>query len=423
MSRRSPHGDPLADPGPLRVLYSFPHALGSSGIGFTAWNQVKGLADLGHEVTVVAASIAKPLPPQVEVITTLSVAGRRVPHRLFGHRDRALAWHDSRAARVLRARHDDFDVVHGWPLGSLKTLEAAAALGIAGVREAPNTHTENAYEVVARENERLGISLHDENPHHFNAERLETERREWGAATAVLVPSEAVAETFLARGFTPDRLIRHQYGALLGPAPTGPRDPDRPFTAAFVGRCEPRKGLHFALRAWLDSAASQTGRLIICGDFAPGYQELLANDLRHPSIEIRGFVKDTAVVYREADILLAPSIEEGSALVSYEAQANGCVPLVSHETGALLTDGVQGFVHSAGDISTLRRQIDMLAGDRRLLSSMRDADIAHRPALSWSAAAEVLATSYRTAMARHTSSPGTAGVTPRSARGFHGRPD
>ena len=45
----------------ISILYSFPHALGAPGIGWTAWNQVNELVRAGHDVHLVAASIARPV--------------------------------------------------------------------------------------------------------------------------------------------------------------------------------------------------------------------------------------------------------------------------------------------------------------------------------------------------------------------------
>ena len=42
--------------------------------------------------------------------------------------------------------------------------------------------------------------------------------------------------------------------------------------AVFVGRCEPRKGLHYALEAWIESGAAERGTFTICGNFYPGYR-------------------------------------------------------------------------------------------------------------------------------------------------------
>ena len=70
-------------------------------------------------------------------------------------------------------------------------------------------------------------------------------------------------------------------------------------------------------------------------------------------------------------MLLLPSIEEGSALVTYEAQVAGCVPLVSTAAGAMLDHDVHGLVHEAGDVATLTAQLDLLAGDPGTLERLR----------------------------------------------------
>ena len=88
---------------PLRVLYSFPDTIGAAGIGTTAWNQATGLAGLGHEVHVYATAAARDVPGAAEVVTTLTVAGRRIPHRAVG-RERAYRRHDGLVARALRDR-------------------------------------------------------------------------------------------------------------------------------------------------------------------------------------------------------------------------------------------------------------------------------------------------------------------------------
>ena len=375
----------------ISILYSFPHALGAPGIGWTAWNQVNELVRAGHDVHVVAASIARPVAGVASATTSLAVAGRRVPHRVMG-RDRALAWHDWVAARVVSRRSPE--VVHVWPLAATRTIEAARRRGIPAFREVPNTHTANAYEVVARESARLGLTPRSGASHTADPRRLATEEREWATATALLVPSDAVATTFLERGFDETRLRRHQYGCTPA-APVTRRADRRPgLTAVFLGRVEPRKGLHHALDAWIASTASDEGRLLVFGAVDDDYRALLAERLDHPSIELRGVTGSPIDELARADVLILPSLEEGSALVTYEAQVAGCVPLVSTASGALLDHDVHGLVHEPGDVATLTGQLDLLDADRATLDRLSAAAMAHAPELSWAAAAQSLLAAY-----------------------------
>ena len=130
---------------------------------------------------------------------------------------------------------------------------------------------------------------------------------------------------------------------------------DEGLRAVFVGRCEPRKGLHYALEAWIESGAAERGTFTICGNFYPGYREVLEPMLRHPSVTVQGWVDDPGKLMRESDVFLLPSVEEGSAFVTYEAQASGCALVVSDATGARCEHMQQGLVHEAGDLPHARR--------------------------------------------------------------------
>jgi glycosyltransferase involved in cell wall biosynthesis len=384
----------------MRVLFSFPHALGAPGIGWTAWNQVDGLARLGHDVHVVAASIARPVPANVRVTQTLAVRGKRVPHRAIG-RDRAFAWHDARAARF--AARGGYDIVHLWPTGPGRTAATARERGIAVVREAPNTHTEFAWRVVAEEVARLGLQGEVDTAHTANDRRLDMERADWSQATAILAPSDFVAQTFRDAGFADDRILRHQYGFRPGTRVARARTAaPAPLRAVYVGLGEPRKGLHYALDAWLRSEASKDGTLTVVGRMLPAYEALLADRLAHPSVRVVGFTHQVEAALAASDVLLLPTIEEGSALVTYEAQAMGCVPLVSTASGALVEDGVQGLFHEPRDVDALVSHLDLLSNDRAELARMSAAAIAHGPELTWDAAAHTLVRCYDAARDRAT---------------------
>ena len=383
----------------LRVLYSFPTRLGTPGIGTTAWHQVAGAIEQGAEVTVACGSLERPLPGVARLVETMRFAGRRVPYRVLGL-ERAVRLHDARVARLVRRGKRAYDVVHTWPLGAERTLLAARAAGIAGLLERPNAHTAFAFKAVADECARLGIEVDSSSPHRFDAERLAREEREYEAAGALLCPSEFVRETFLERGFAPERLLRHQYGfdpERFSP----PAEPPDGFTVAFVGRGEPRKGLHLGLDAWFASGLAEGGgRFVVCGELEPAYRELLAPRLAHPSVEETGPVSDPGAVMRDCHALVLPSLEEGSALVTYEARACGCVLVVSDRSGAVADPGVDALVHPAGDTEALGRDLVRLADDAALRARLRDASLARLGELTWSAAGTRLAGAYESAAGR-----------------------
>jgi glycosyltransferase involved in cell wall biosynthesis len=382
---------------PVRVLFSFPHRLGTGRIADIAWYQAVGVADAGAKVSLYAVSNHKPLPDYIDLKLTLSRGHlRAIPYRLVGAL-RIFAIHDYLVARQLAMHRTAFDIVHVWPLAALRTLKLARRLGIPTVLERPNAHTRFAYEVVQKECQRLGISMPPEHEHAYKPEVLKIEEEEYELADKLLCPSDFVAKTFLERGFAPEKLARHQYGfdhQVYHPG-TDSRRSQKGLTMLFVGGCAPRKGLHYALKAWLNSPASKDGTFLIAGTFIPGYAELLSSELAHPSVKILGERNDVADLMRKSDILVLSSIEEGSALVTSEARGSGCVLLVSEASGAVCKHMENGLVHPVGAVDVLTQHLTLLWENRELLEKLRAASLRTVGDINWKTGGERLLQIYK----------------------------
>lgn len=380
----------------IRVLYSFPHKLGGGRICTTAWHQVNGLAAAGADILVCPGSLAVPVSPAVRVWPTLARGKLRIPYKVLGSM-RAFALHDHIVARRIEKLAGQIDILHAWPLGSLRTLKAAARLGIPTVLERPNAHTGYFYEVAQKECERLGVELPSGHEHVRNPEVLKIEEQEYALASRLLCPSDFVARTFLENGFVEEKLARHRYGfddqAFC--ANREQHQPESGLTALFVGAAVPIKGVHFALEAWLQSSASKNGQFVIAGQFVPAYAALLSPLLSHPSIRVLGHRTDVAELMRKSDVLVLPSLEEGSALVTYEARGSGCVLLVSDAAGAVCRHMENALVHHAGDVEALTHDFSALNDDRALLERLRAASLSTLHEITWAAAGERLLSVYR----------------------------
>lgn len=324
------------------------------------------------------------MPGIVALHETLSAGGVRVPHRMLGIQ-RSYKIHDLRTARYLAKHSDRFDVVHTWPRAAARTLQTARSLTIAGVREAPNTHTANAFAVDDTVRQSLGLSVPHGHSHKYDEHILAREELEYARAHMILVASKWALETFLARDVPSARVAYRPYGvdvAVFSRAEARPQP--EAARVAFVGRGEPRKGLHIALEAWHASGAAESAQLLIAGTIEPEYRHLLAVALDHPSIVELGFVTDVADLLAQSDILLLPSLEEGSALVTYEAQACGCALLVSHAAGAAMTEGREGLMHRPGDKDALTSHLRRLLNNRDALRAMQSAAASNARQLTWS---------------------------------------
>jgi glycosyltransferase involved in cell wall biosynthesis len=381
---------------PVRVLYSFPLKLGADRICTTAWYQINGLAEAGAEVIVFPASICRPVASGVTVSPTLARGRMRLPYRIVGAM-RAGALHDHIVSRRLQKLVGKVDIVHTWPLGALETLKTARRLGIPTVLERCNAHTGFAMDVVQKECERLGVMLPPDHEHAHNSEKLRKEEEEYRLATRLLCPSEFVVKTFLDKGYAQEQLVRHIYGYDEHQYYPGnePRESKRGLTMLFVGVCAVRKGVHYALEAWLRSPASKDGTFLIAGEFLPAYREKLGAMLAHPSVKVLGHRTDVPRLARKSDILVLPSIEEGFGLVITEAMGSGCVPLASDACTEICSHMKTGLMHRVGDVEALTQHITMLHEDRTLLERLRDAGLEAAPGVTWTAAGKILLEAYR----------------------------
>jgi starch synthase len=71
-----------------------------------------------------------------------------------------------------------------------------------------------------------------------------------------------------------------------------------------------------------------------------------------------------------ADVFVFPSLFEGSAVVTYEALACGLPSVVTPQAGAVVRDGIEGFVVPPRDVPALAARMKQLGDDRPLRARM-----------------------------------------------------
>ena len=170
--------------------------------------------------------------------------------------------------------------------------------------------------------------------------------------------------------------------------------PPSPFRFVFLRRGEPRKGAHYLLEAWQKAALGKRAEVHFAGAFESSYQAYLLENYTQEGVHYLDFVENVPGLLATVHALVLPSVEEGSAIVSYECRGAGLPLLASTSAGAYGTDGQGMLLHHTGDTDTLARQMKRLVDDEAHYAELKRALAGLRAELSWTTAGKELGEMY-----------------------------
>jgi glycosyltransferase involved in cell wall biosynthesis len=172
----------------------------------------------------------------------------------------------------------------------------------------------------------------------------------------------------------------------------------------FIGTVEPRKNVRGLLAAYgrLRQRRTDAPDLVIAGGVRESARADLASALSPPlagHVWIRGYVSDVErrQLYRDARLLVLPSLEEGFGLPVLEAMASG-VPVVISNRGSL--PEVAGPAASPVDPDDVVGLSDAMAAllDRELAAAATAAGLVQSARYSWQTCALAARQAYRAAV-------------------------
>lgn len=204
------------------------------------------------------------------------------------------------------------------------------------------------------------------------------EQEEWDLADRIVAGSSFVAEGLEACGVAREKISVVPYGVDADRfAPTSERrSVGRPLRVLFVGEVGLRKGVPYLLEALstIDRRlvnARLAGSVVLAADRLARYDGLA---------QILGPVprSDIHELFRWADVLVLPSIVEGSATVTYEALMSGLPVITTANSGSIVRDGESGRIVTVRSAVALAEAIAEYAEDRTLLERHRTGALAAR---------------------------------------------
>jgi glycosyltransferase involved in cell wall biosynthesis len=274
--------------------------------------------------------------------------------------------------RVVRKGFNGADIVWGFNGASLEIFQHARSRGIKCVLEQSIEPRRIELKLLAEESARWPGWQPNEysQPAAASDPLAEREEAEWKLADRIVCGSQFVADGLAQQDLAVEKLSIVPYGVNTNyfTARNG-HSARKELNVLFVGEIGLRKGIPYLLEALKSINRPKAIRAKLVGPVA-----VTAERLKDYSqwCEVVGRLSRSRIVemYGWADVLVLPSICEGSATVTYEAMGCGLPVVATPNTGSLVRDGQDGFVVPIRDAAALRAKIELLCDDRALRSRM-----------------------------------------------------
>ena len=167
----------------------------------------------------------------------------------------------------------------------------------------------------------------------------------------------------------------------------------------FVGQLCVRKGLKYLLEAW-DKLNLPDAELMLVGHLHEELEALMKPYSGRKDIVRVGFVPDPVKLYNSATVFVFPSVDEGSAKVSYEAMACGIPVIVTPNAGSLARDGKDGFIVPIRQVEPLVEKIRYFYNNREAAEEMGREARRYIETFTWEHYERTLIDTYKTLLDR-----------------------
>jgi glycosyltransferase involved in cell wall biosynthesis len=270
----------------------------------------------------------------------------------------------SRLGRAM-ARHGFGEATHLYTmLGDVTPLlEAARARGVTTVTEIYVILTSEL--TVAQERKRYP-GFENDMPGDLLDNAFSWLQRVLDLSDCLVVPSQAVQDDLVKNfGVNAERCRLVPYAA--GDSWFEVRNQAMPGRLLFVGTAGLRKGVHT-----LGEAARLLGNEPYVYRVAGGVSDAVRHHPLTSPLTFLGRIPrlDVTREYEAADVLVLPSLAEGSAEVTYEALAAGIPVVTTREAGSVVRDGIDGFIVPASDPVSLATHVRQIVENRELRERM-----------------------------------------------------
>ena len=265
----------------------------------------------------------------------------------------------------------DSDIFHACTAVSLRSIAAAKHHGAFTILENASMHPRHWQREVLAECKQFGVKP-------WNCDvvlpgpLIRRRELEYDVCDRIIVPSSLARKSFeeFGHGTKVEVMLRGVDHTIF--TPRAAQEPRDLFRVCFVGRVELAKGVPYLLRAW-KQLALRNAELLLVGTVQPEIATVL-KEYGAENVRLVGWLPpaELAKRYRESDLFVMPSVNEGLALVVLEAMASGLPVVATDRSGAadVVEEGKQGFIVPARKIDALADAIQWCYQHREEAASM-----------------------------------------------------
>jgi len=287
------------------------------------------------------------------------------------------------ANKIFINKMSRYDMAYLWPGCSIDVFKQLKQNNKLIIIECVNCHQQVAKDILDKES----ILLGGVQTHTISNTDIEEETAKLQLADFVFSPSPQVTASLRKMQVDEHKIIETSYGLnksdLIDIQKLPSSEDEKPsLTALFVGSVIPRKGIHLLLDYWKTSGVE--GKLKIIGKIEPVAEEIVNRYRDEISIEFIPFTNDLASHYKNADVFIMPSLEEGSPLVTYLAIGAGLPCLISPMAGeGVVRHNIDGYILPAHDKNSWVAAIQKLANDKFLRKKLAFSSRKRAEAFLW----------------------------------------
>ena len=276
----------------------------------------------------------------------------------------------------------EVDFAYLWPGISHSTYQSIKSRGHKIIFEGVNTPAGNIKIILDSEYASLKLPA----THGITQQSIDDELERIVLSDYIYSCNPIMRACFEGIGVPATKILDTSYGlstsAILDVSSVNPRNQSQAPTFIFVGSIGVRKGVHLLLDYWVKSKLN--AKLKLVGTIEAPLMPLVNKYLADERIEHIPFTPDLPSIYKNADVFILPSLEEGSPLVTYTALGAGLPVIVSPMGGGnVIVDGEDGFVIEPHDEGKWVESMRLLAEDAQLREKLSKKSKQKAHAYTW----------------------------------------